>query len=60
MNLSCLFVEVTFSEEGYRLVVDGYRGRMYHHDIIGVERETVTVTTLKPGHATITVAHNSI
>lgn len=33
---------------------------MYHHDIICAERETATVTALKPGHATLTVAHNSI
>lgn len=59
-SLSCLFVEVTLSEEGYGLVVDGYKGRMYDHDIISVERETATVTALKPGHATLTVTHNSI
>ncbi|XP_067305787.1 nuclear pore membrane glycoprotein 210-like [Pseudorasbora parva] len=52
--------EVSFSEEGYGLVVDGCRGRMYHHDIICVERETATITALKPGHATLTVAHNNL
>ncbi|ROL47864.1 Nuclear pore membrane glycoprotein 210-like [Anabarilius grahami] len=52
--------EVTLSEEGYRLAVDGYRGKMYHHDIICVERETASVTALKPGHATLTVAHNNL
>ncbi len=59
-SLCCLFSEVTLSEEGYGLVVDGYQGRMYDHDIISVERETATVTALKPGHATLTVTHNSI
>ncbi|KAK7157646.1 hypothetical protein R3I93_008974 [Phoxinus phoxinus] len=50
--------EVTLSEEGYGLAVDGFR--MYHHDIICVERETATVTALKPGHATLSVEHNNL
>ncbi|XP_052434204.1 nuclear pore membrane glycoprotein 210-like [Carassius gibelio] len=39
--------EVTLSEEGYGLEMDGYKGRMYDHDIISVEQETATVTGLK-------------
>uniref|UniRef100_A0A9J8ASA8 Uncharacterized protein n=1 Tax=Cyprinus carpio carpio TaxID=630221 RepID=A0A9J8ASA8_CYPCA len=52
--------EVTLSEEGYSLVVDGYKGRMYDHDIISVEQDTATVTALKLGHATLTVTHNNL
>ncbi|KAF4103256.1 hypothetical protein G5714_016139 [Onychostoma macrolepis] len=52
--------EVTLSEEGYSLVVDGYKGRMYDPDIISVEWETATVTALKPGHAALTVTHNNL
>ncbi|XP_026140862.1 nuclear pore membrane glycoprotein 210-like isoform X2 [Carassius auratus] len=52
--------EVTLSEEGYGLDVDGYKGRMYDHDIISVEQETATVTGLKLGHATLRVTHNNL
>ncbi|KAL1259420.1 hypothetical protein QQF64_009997 [Cirrhinus molitorella] len=46
--------EVNLSEEGYGLVVDEYKGIIY------VERQTATVTALKPGHATLTVTHNNL
>ncbi|XP_056617821.1 nuclear pore membrane glycoprotein 210-like isoform X1 [Triplophysa dalaica] len=51
--------EVTLSEEGYRLVVDGYRGRMCS-DRICVDQETTTVTAFKLGHATLTIVHNNL
>ncbi|XP_050987544.1 LOW QUALITY PROTEIN: nuclear pore membrane glycoprotein 210-like [Labeo rohita] len=46
--------EVTLSEEGYSLVVDGYKG------IISFQQETATVTALEPGHATLSVTHNNL
>ncbi|RXN05465.1 nuclear pore membrane glycoprotein 210-like [Labeo rohita] len=50
--LSLESAEVTLSEEGYSLVVDGYKG------IISFQQETATVTALEPGHATLSVTHN--
>ncbi|XP_051577817.1 nuclear pore membrane glycoprotein 210-like [Myxocyprinus asiaticus] len=50
--------EVTLSEEGYSLVVDGYKRRMYN-DIIWVDWDTATITALKLGHAALTVVHNT-
>nr|XP_055065920.1 nuclear pore membrane glycoprotein 210-like isoform X1 [Misgurnus anguillicaudatus] len=53
-------IEVTLSEEGYRLAVNGYSGRMHYCDIICVDQETTTVTALKLGHATLTISHNNL